>query len=130
MAGAVLGVDFGTKRVGLAVTDPERTFVFTRETLERTTPEADLDAIAHVVGEDGVGLAVVGLPLNVDGSEGPMAEAARAFGVPVVFVDERYTSLEAEEQLREVHRRDTRKRRRLRDKAAAAIILRTFLDNR
>jgi len=135
--GAVLAIDFGTKRIGLAVTDPERKFVFPRDTLLRKTLEADLDAIAGLCREDDVDLLVVGLPLNADGSAGPMVDAARAFGeqvarrtgLPLVYVDERYSSIEADERLREIHGRDTRKRRALRDRAAAAIILRTFLEH-
>lgn len=135
--GAVLAVDFGTRRIGLAVTDPGRSFVFTRPTLERTSPEADLEAIARQAAADGADTIAVGLPLNVDGSEGPMARAARQLGedlrartgLRVEFVDERYSSLEADEKLRKAHPRDTRKRRRRRDQVAAAVILRTWLEH-
>ncbi|MSR74298.1 MAG: Holliday junction resolvase RuvX [Planctomycetes bacterium] len=134
--GSVLGVDYGTKRIGIAVTDPGRTFVFGRETLER---QGAIDAarVAAVAKEEGAELVALGLPFNANGSEGPMAAAARAFGaavgaaagLPVVFVDERYTSIEADERLKERYPKDTRKRRSLRDRAAAILILRTFLEH-
>lgn len=81
-------------------------------------------------------MIVVGLPLNVDGSEGDAARAARAFGatltgataLPVAFVDERYTSLEADEALR-ARIRDPKERKARVDAAAATLILRTFLDH-
>lgn len=136
-AGAVLAVDFGTKRLGVAVTDPERRFTLPRDTVVRTALPEDLEALRRLCEEDGVGSIVVGLPLNADGSEGPMAAAARAFGAalgeasgrPVEFVDERYTSEEAEERLMLRYPRDTRRRRALRDRGAAVLILRTFLDH-
>ena len=135
--GALLAIDYGSKRIGLAVTDPDRSFIFTRPTLERSTPEADFTAIAALCAEDSVDLLVVGLPINVDGTEGPMAVTVRAFakdlsdhtGLPATFADERYSSQEADEHLRETHGRNTRKRRALRDRAAAAIILRTYLEH-
>ncbi len=135
--GAVLAIDYGTKRVGLAVTDDERRYVFPRETLLRSTQDADITHLRQLCHDDGVDLLAVGLPINADGTEGPMAVAARRFaarlsadlGIPHVLVDERYTSEEADEYLRETHPRDTRKRRQLRDRVAAAIILRTFLEH-
>lgn len=135
--GAVLALDYGTKRVGLAVTDATRAYVFPRETLLRSTAEAEVDHLKTLCREDGVDLLAVGLPINADGSHGPMAAAARkyaaeltaALGVRHVFVDERYTSQEAEEYLRETYPKDTRKRRQMRDRAAAVIILRTFLEH-
>ncbi len=135
--GAVLAIDYGTKRLGLAVTDAGRAFVFPRDTRTRTAEADDFDFLRRLCDEDRIELIVVGLPLNVDGTEGGMAVAARAFGArvakgagrPVRFVDERYTTIEAEERLRERYPKDTRRRRSLRDRAAATIILRTFLDH-
>jgi putative Holliday junction resolvase len=134
--GAVLAIDYGTRRVGLAVTDATRTYVFPRETMRRSTPAAEAAQLAALCRDDAVELLAVGLPINADGTHGPMTEAARAYaavltaalGVPHVFVDERYTSQEAEEYLRQTYPKDTRKRRRMRDRAAAVIILRTFLE--
>ena len=135
--GSILAVDFGTKRLGVAVTDAERRFVLPRDTIVRTILSADLEVLRKLCSDDAVGEIALGLPLNADGTEGPMAAAARAFGaaltealaLPVLFVDERYTSEEAEERLRERYPKDTRKRRALRDRGAAVLILRTYLDH-
>lgn len=135
--GAILAVDYGTKRIGLAVTDSDRHFVFPRDTLQRSTLAADLDHLRAVIQDDRIALIVIGFPLNANGSEGPMAKAVRAFQdllskelqKPVRLFDERYTSLEAEERLREQYPKDTRKRRALRDRAAASIILKGYLEH-
>lgn len=135
--GAVLAIDFGTKRLGIAVTDRDRRFVFPRDTIQRTDPAADTEALRRVAEDEHAELVVIGLPLNADGSEGGMVAAVRAFGnavsaalgLPVTFVDERYTTIEAEERLRERFPRDTRKRRSLRDRAAATLILKTYLEH-
>lgn len=134
---AVLAIDFGTKRMGVAVSDATRNFVFPRDTIVRSGPEADFAALLALIQDDGVGEVALGLPLNADGSEGPMAKTVREFGqklaeaagLPVRLVDERYSSLEAEERLREQFPRDTRRRKSLRDRGAAVIILRTFLEH-
>ncbi len=105
----VLGVDFGTKRIGLAVSDPDRAFAFPAGILERRGTRRDLDALAAFVVEREIGRIVVGLPLHMDGRRGPEAEAAQAFarqlgevtGLPVDLLDERWTTVEAERALRE-----------------------------
>jgi putative Holliday junction resolvase len=134
--GVVLGVDFGKKRIGLAVTDPERRFTFGRDTLA-ADGKTDAARVAHCAREEGAELIALGLPLNVDGSEGPMAALVRKFGadlsavsgLPTAYVDERYTSIEADEHLRERFPRDTRARRAMKDRAAAILILRTYLEH-
>jgi putative Holliday junction resolvase len=134
--GAVLAIDHGLARIGVAVTDAERRFVLGRDTIARSSDEAALDAIARLCRDESIRVVVVGLPLNADGSEGPAAAAARAFAakagarlsLPVVFADERYTTIEADEALRLRHR-DWRERRKRIDRAAAALILQTFLDH-
>ena len=118
------------------MTDPKRTFVFGRDTLERSSEAADFAALAKLCREDSIVLVVVGLPLNADGSEGGAAKSARAYAakvaahlnLPVALVDERYTTIEADEALRLQHR-DWRERRKKIDKAAATLILQTFLDH-
>ncbi len=134
--GVVLGIDFGKKRIGIAVTDPERRFTFGRDTLA-ADGKTDAVRVAAVARAEGATLIALGLPLNVDGSEGPMAALVRKFGaeltaasgLPAAFVDERYTSIEADEHLRERFPRDTRARRAMKDRAAAILILRTFLEH-
>lgn len=146
--GPVLAVDVGTKRIGLAVCDPSRTFVFTRGVIARADAAAlaaakaadrtppDLAAVRDLAKEERALLLAVGLPLNVDGTEGEAAKAARGFGaelgvvagLPVVYVDERYTSMEADEALR-MRMKNPKERKAKVDAAAAALILRTYLEH-
>ena len=131
----VFALDYGRKRVGVAVSDPTQTFVFPRPTLHRKVLDADLLSLKCQFVEEGAGILLIGLPLNADGSEGEMAKEVREFGaklgsavgVKATFWDERYTSLEAEERLRELYR-DRKERKSRLDQAAAAIILRTWLE--
>ncbi|MBW2267602.1 MAG: Holliday junction resolvase RuvX [Deltaproteobacteria bacterium] len=136
--GPVLALDYGTKRIGLAVSDSEGEFAFPVGELQRRNPKRDLEELAQLVRERGIVEIVVGLPLHLDGRAGAEAEAARDFaasvgsatGLPVELLDERWTSREAERALRESQpRRRKRERARL-DAAAAAILLRTFLAQR
>jgi putative Holliday junction resolvase len=132
----VLAIDHGQKRIGVAVSDPSRKFVFGRDTIERTSDDQVIASLDRLCRDEGVVLVVVGLPLNADGTEGGAAKAARAFaaalasrlGLPVSFADERYSTLEADEALRLRHR-DWRDRREKIDKAAATLILQSFFDH-
>ena len=131
-----LGIDVGAVRVGLALSDPLGLTAQPLAVVRRTTPERDLGAIGEIAEKHEVDTLVIGLPINMDGSEGPAAEAARLFGrllaplnLPVEFVDERLSTVVAEAALLEADvRRD--KRRQVRDKVAAAVILQTWLDQR
>ena len=131
----VLGVDFGRKRIGLAITDGESAYPV--GIMERRSLKYDLEAIRRVLEERAVSLIVVGLPLNMDGSEGPSARAALSFAehlgsatnLPVEMFDERLTSFEAEERLREAAASPAAKKT-ARDAVAAAIILEGWLENR
>ena len=101
---------------------------------DRTSP--DLAAVRDLAKEERALLLAVGLPLNVDGTEGEAAKAARGFGaelgdvagLPVVYVDERYTSMEADEALR-MRMKNPKERKAKVDAAAAALILRTYLEH-
>ena len=134
--GPVLALDYGSKRIGMAVSDVEGEFAFPAGVLERRGLEKDLEALDEVVRERAVVKLVVGLPIHLDGRRGPEAEAAerfaealgRATGLQVDLLDERWTSREAERALRESQpRRGKRKKAKL-DAAAAALLLRTFLE--
>lgn len=128
-----LGIDFGTKRIGLALSDGAGWAARGLETLERRGGERDLEAIARIVREQEVEALVVGLPLNMDGTEGRMATLARRFaealearlGCPVHLFDERLTSHAAEGVLLEAR---GHKDRKLVDQVAAALILEGFLE--
>jgi putative Holliday junction resolvase len=131
----VLGLDFGTRRVGAALSDPSRSIATPLEVHERTTPERDAAHYRKLIEEEGIERIVVGLPLHTGGSEGELAGLARAFGRwigevtgrAVVFFDERYTSIQADEILRTpgVRRKDRKSRR---DMLAAQILLQGYLD--
>ncbi len=134
--GPVLALDYGEKRIGIAVSDPEGAFAFPAGVLERRGHEKDLEALGELAQEKGVVAIVVGLPLHMDGRAGPEAEAARAFaaaleaatGLPVALLDERWTSREAERALREVQPRRSKRRRAGLDEASATLLLRTWLE--
>ena len=127
-----LGLDYGERRVGVALSDPTDSFALPLETLPT---ERTLERIAELVSEYQVGRIVVGLPLQMDGRAGKQAERTRAFGdevarqtgLPVEFQDERLSSREATRVLAEAGGRPGRNRDRV-DRVAAALVLGTFLD--
>ena len=131
----LLGIDLGTKTIGLALSDVERRIATPLETLKRTKFTPDADAIRRVVDQFGVGGLVVGLPLNMDGTEGPRSQATRAFvrnlkplvKIPVAFWDERLSTMAVTRTLIDA---DASRARRgaLVDKMAAAYILQGALD--
>ena len=130
----IAALDLGTKRIGLAVSDHGETSALPLGTIERRIVRWDLEQVAARLAGREVTRVVVGLPLNMDGSEGPAARQARAFaarlgtelGVAVEMFDERLTSVEAEERLA---RADVGRRRRKQavDAVAAAVILEGWL---
>lgn len=133
----VLGLDLGAKRIGLAISDPEGRIAFPAGHLDRVGPKKDLAALATLIAERGVGRAVVGLPLHLDGRAGPEAEAARAFakslaaraGISVELLDERWTTVAAQRSLRDSGPGTARRRGKgAVDAVAAALLLSTYLD--
>jgi len=132
----IIGLDHGSRRIGVAVGSDETGQAFPRPALLRRSLARDLEQIAALAGTEGTARVVVGLPRNTDGSEGPQAAAARAFGaqltaigLEVDFVDERLTSWEAGDRLASAGRRPDR-RSGERDSAAACLILQEWLDRR
>ncbi|HML92116.1 Holliday junction resolvase RuvX [Methyloceanibacter sp.] len=131
----LLGFDLGTKTIGLALSDVTRAIATPYETLRRTKFTADAKAIAEVVAKEGVGGLVIGLPLNLDGSEGPRAQSTRAFArnlaahvdLPMTFWDERLSTAAVARHLIEA---DASRKRRAEviDRMAAAYILQGALD--
>jgi putative Holliday junction resolvase len=128
-----LGIDYGTKRVGLALSDP---LGLTARPLAVVPRSKIVEEVVSLVKEQEVGTIVVGLPTGLGGDEGISASEARkladelaaATGVDVVLRDERYTSRMAESALLESGMK-RRQRRESVDKVAAAIILQDYLDN-
>ena len=131
-----LGVDFGLKRVGLAVSDRTGSLVSPLGTLTRTTRDALFDELMEIIQNESIETVVVGLPLSLEGEDTLTTRQARNFAeslrrrvaVPVHLMDERLTSAEAEEELNAAGLRGKRKKMAL-DSQAAVIILRSWLEN-
>lgn len=133
---AVIGLDHGSKRIGIAVGDDQIGQAFARPALLRRNVAADLAQIAALAAAEQTRRVVVGLPRNMDGSEGAQAVAARAFGaqlgtigLEVDFIDERLSSWQAGEDLAAAGRRPERASGE-KDSAAARLILQEWLDRR
>jgi putative Holliday junction resolvase len=135
--GRVLALDFGSRRIGVAVSDPLGITAQQLSAIRREGDRKDIEAIAVVAREYGVETVVIGLPLLPGGTEGTQAARARAFarkiherlGLPVVPWDERFTTAQAERHLIEAGMR-REKRKEVRDSLAAALLLQSALDAR
>jgi putative pre-16S rRNA nuclease len=133
----VLALDFGRRRIGLAVSDELGITAQGIETLERTNIREDLARLAQLIAEKSVSLILMGNPLHMSGREGRQVEYTRDFaerlstatGVPVEYWDERLTSVQAERVLRESGI-SIQKRARAVDQLAAVILLESYLDSR
>jgi putative Holliday junction resolvase len=132
----VLGIDLGSKRIGIATSDRSGTIATPHTVLKRCgSMGGDHRNIAKMVVEEEAEAVIVGLPLNMDGSEGKAAQAARVeaarmatvVGVPVHVHDERLTTVEADRVLME-QKMNAQARRRVVDKVAAAVMLQSWLD--
>lgn len=136
MQGPILGLDLGARRIGLAISDERGVLAFPIGYLERAGLQRDLVALRTLSVERGATRIVVGLPLQLDGHEGPGARAAREFArvlaeatsLRVELMDERLTSVEAERALREAPRRTRRARKQVIDAMAATLMLRSWLE--
>ncbi|MDX2380820.1 MAG: Holliday junction resolvase RuvX [Acidimicrobiia bacterium] len=133
-----LGVDLGSKRIGIAVSDLSGTIGSALTTVHRSKSRRhDHNEIARLAREEEAEVIVVGLPLSLDGSIGKAARAATTeadqlatvVGVPVEMYDERFTTVTAERGLLEAGL-DARQRRAVVDKVAAAVMLQAWLDHR
>ncbi len=136
MTGRVLGLDPGERRIGVAVSDVSRTIASPVRFIDRKTEDVEQN-LRDIRDEYEIAIVVVGLPINLDGSEGRSAQAARDFaalvndatGLTVELQDERFTSRTAEAALIEggVSRKSRKEKR---DQVAAAVMLQSFLDRR
>lgn len=133
-----LGLDVGSRTIGVAVSDP---FGWTAQGLEiikinEANQEFGLERLAQIIDEYKVEKVVVGLPKNMNNSEGPRAQMSREFGqlmtdkfgLPVDFVDERLTTVQAERMLIEAGDVSRAKRKKVIDKLAAVLLLQSYLD--
>ena len=133
-ASRILAIDYGRRRIGLALSDELRLTAHPLGTLHRKNRRDDLRRLRALIREHAVAQMIVGHPLLLDGSAGPMAEEAAGFArrlekefrLPVELVDERLTSWEAEEMLSSGDT-STRKRGGAVDRTAAAVLLREYL---
>jgi putative Holliday junction resolvase len=132
----LMGLDLGSKTIGVATSDLTRTIATPRETIKRRKFSSDAEALLALARANGIGLIVLGIPVNMDGSEGPRAQSTRAFArnfgkltdIPIVFWDERLSTAAVERMLVEADQ-SRRRRDEVVDKLAAAWILQSALDS-
>jgi putative Holliday junction resolvase len=135
--GRLVGLDFGTRRIGVAISDDEQRIASPLENYDRVRPDLDGRRLHTIADEYRATGIVVGLPLHMGGEEGQKAHEAREFGawvanatgLPVAFWDERLTSALAEEFLQAAQLTKKKRQRRL-DMVAAQIMLQSYLDSR
>jgi putative Holliday junction resolvase len=131
----LLGVDYGSVRLGLAISDRDRKIASPLATYARRTAEQDAAFLQRLVEVEEIAAVVVGLPVHLDGREGQKAIETRKFGawlaevtkLPLTFWDERFTTVEAEAFLLDAGLTNKRRKQR-RDRVAAQIMLQAYLD--
>jgi putative Holliday junction resolvase len=134
--GRAAGVDYGTVRIGVAISDPGGQIASPLENYSRRTPALDAQHFAELAAREQINLWVVGLPVHLDGRESEKSREARRFGqwlgevtgVLVEFFDERFTTSEAEQLLAEAGL-TARRRKQRRDMLAAQIMLSAYLQS-
>ena len=137
--GAILALDHGLRRVGLAISDPGRSIASPLGRLDRPGGEAgfpfEIKTLRRLIQDHGVDRLVMGLPVHTSGRESPQARAAREWGdriakelgLAIIYVDERYSTKQADQMMREAGLSAAGRKRRV-DSLAAVIILRDYLD--
>ncbi len=131
----LIGLDLGSKTIGIAVSDPRLSVSSARTTIRRSKFAKDANVLVKLAKEEEAAAFVLGLPLNMDGSEGPRVQSTRAFArnlsqitnIPVLYWDERLTTVAAERSMLEADL-SRRKRAAKVDQVAASLILQGFLD--
>ena len=134
--GRIMGIDFGERRIGVALSDPLGMAAHPFSIITRRSNADDIAAIETAARENEVIRIVIGLPLNMDGTPGRLTENVQRFGrlleeklkLPVEYYDERLTTWEAERILVEEADMSREKRKKVRDKLAASFILQAYLD--
>ena len=132
----LLGLDLGSKTIGLAISDSGLAVASPIETIRRKKFTADAEALIALIGDRNVGGLVLGLPKNMDGSEGPRAQSTRQFAanllekidIAIALWDERLSTAEVERVLIDEADMTRRRRGQVIDKMAAGVILQGFLD--
>jgi putative Holliday junction resolvase len=136
-AGRIAAIDYGTVRLGIAISDPEQTLASPYENYTRRGPDQDARRLKRLAEEERVARFVVGLPIHLDGRESQKSRESRDFadwlgkvtGVPVELFDERFTTREAQHCLLGARLTRDRRKRRL-DMVAAQILLAAYLESR
>ncbi|AQT47399.1 MULTISPECIES: Holliday junction resolvase RuvX [Bartonella] len=131
----IIGLDLGTKTIGIAISDLGWRFATPRPVLKRKKFSIDAEQLVKIFSEENIGVAIIGLPKNMDGTSGPRVQATRAFvhnmnsftEIPFVFWDERLSTVAAERGLLEMDVSRAKRADRI-DSAAAAFILQGALD--
>jgi putative Holliday junction resolvase len=130
-----IGLDLGDRRIGVAVSDPTGSLASPVEVYQRRSPDADIQHVLDLVEEYEANGVVVGLPKNMNGTEGPQAEKTREFadvltgrGLSVALWDERLSTVEATRRMVEQRHKRRGIQQRI-DSEAAALILQTYLDH-
>jgi putative Holliday junction resolvase len=133
--GRLAGIDYGTVRIGIAITDPEERIASPLANYTRRGEKADAEYFRKLVADERIAGFVVGLPVHLDGRESQKSAGARKFGqwlgrttgLPIVFFDERFTSVEAEQALMGAEMTKKKRKARL-DMLAAQILLAGYLE--
>lgn len=137
-----LGIDFGEKRIGLAISDPLGILATPIETLDSFEMDLVIQKLAETISDHSVTKIVVGIPWTLSGKSGPQTKKtfefisliSDTFEIPIKQIDERFTSVQAEKKLRLVDKRSRKKQKKipkgLIDSVSAAIILQTYLDTK
>ena len=133
--GPILSLDYGEKRIGIAISDSECSFAFPSEVLERKTAEKDFLYIKEFVNKNNIQAILIGMPYNMDGSEGEKCKTVKDFGlnllkvinINIIYWDERLSTMAQEKILinQDISRK---KRKKVIDKLAAGYFLQSFLD--
>ena len=135
----IMAIDYGLKRIGLATTDSSGTISQPFMVIKNRGPKKNVAMLGFVIRQEGVEKIVIGLPLYRDGNESPMCEQVREFGellrektnLEIIYVDERHTSSDAEEHIREnLGITNPTKIREMVDKMAASMILSNYINGR
>ena len=133
----VIALDVGDRRIGIALSDPTGLLASPVSTITRKGHDMDVDEVLALAAQNDVAEIIVGMPVSLSGRKGAQAARTTAFAeglrrqtdLPVVFVDERYSTVQAERSLRELGVQPSRDRARV-DAAAAAVILQSYLDSK
>lgn len=131
----VMGIDYGTKRIGIAISDPQATMALPLETIPLKGDDSHMERIQKLAQDYHVARVVVGLPYNMDGTLSEIGKAVlewtdalrQRLGIPIVLWDERLSTFEAHAVMRDLNVK-TKKRRQVVDQIAASLILKEYLN--